>query len=322
MTKISNKTAFNLKGRGILTGLVSDSEIQSNTDEADESAAKWISMDQLQPGSLQPRQFFSEESIKSLAETFRVNGFKGAINVRKVNENKYEVVAGERRWRAAKVAGLEKIRCIIDNYEDDEALEFALIENLQREDLSKLEETEGILQLIEIKLGIPKSKVISIIRTEGHTDQLSRSDVILSNEIIQIETLLSFFNVELQTFRTKNLRTLSLPEDLKIAHLQQGLSYSCALEISKIRDPDQRQSLLKDTLGQKLSFRSIKKKVQEILRNKVGEVDQFASQVEQIQIKLRKAKNSNYIISKPQKRKRFERILKELNALLEEENEN
>ncbi len=319
MTKASDKSTFNLKGRGILDGLVSDQVNESKADEQSESAARWIPIEQIQAGSVQPRQFFSAASINSLSETFQVNGFKGAINVRRVKGDNYEIVAGERRWRAAKLAGLEKVRCIIDEYNDDEALEFALVENLQREDLSKLEETEGILQLIEFKLEIPKDKAVSIVRSEGHTDRLTRSDVAPSQEITQITSLLSYFNIELQTFRTKNLRTLSLPEDLKIAHLQQSLSYSSALELSKIKDPEKRSSLLEETLDNNLSFRSIKKKVKDLLNVSTKEVNPFASQVEQIETKLKQAKKSKDILIKPQKRKRLERILKDLTALLDEE---
>ena len=92
MTKASDKSTFNLKGRGILDGLVSVQVNESKADEQSESAARWIPIEQIQAGSVQPRQFFSEASINSLSETFQVNGFKGAINVRRVKGDNYEIV--------------------------------------------------------------------------------------------------------------------------------------------------------------------------------------------------------------------------------------
>ena len=263
MTKKMSRPGFDLKGRGILGGLVSNPPSSTPEETQMEDAAKWIAVTQIQPGNLQPRRYFSEESIDNLAESFKAQGFRGAINVRPRQEDTYEIVAGERRWRAAKAAGLTEVRCIVDQYSDEEALQFALVENLQREDLSKLEETEGILQLIEAKLGIKTEAAIQIVRTEGHSDKQLRSDVAPSEELQKIEALLSYFNIELQTFRTKNLRTLALPEDLKEAHLKDGLSYSAALELNKIKDAGLRAALLETAIHEKLSFREIKRRVKE-----------------------------------------------------------
>lgn len=265
MTNKTSRSAFDLKGRGILGGLVS-SPLTSDVEAAqlnEDAAAKWIPVGQIRPGKYQPRRYFSQESITSLAQSFKAQGFRGAINVRPQQGDTYEIVAGERRWRAAKEAGLNEVRCIIDDYSDEEALQFALVENLQREDLSKLEETEGILQLIETKLGIATEDAIYVIRTEGHSDKYARSDVAPSVELQKIEALLSYFNIELQTFRTKNLRTLTLPEDLKAAHLQDGLSYSAALELNKIKDDNQRATLLAAAIQDGLSFREIKRRVKD-----------------------------------------------------------
>lgn len=265
MTKNTSRSAFDLKGRGILGGLVSQPfpAVAEESQISETDAAIWIPVARIRPGKLQPRRYFSEDSINSLAQSFKVQGFRGAINVRPLADDTYEIVAGERRWRAAKVAGLEEVRCIVDQYTDEEALQFALIENLQREDLSKLEETEGILQLIETKLGIEAESAVQIIRTEGHSDQLARSDVAPSEELQKIAALLEYFNIELQTFRTKNLRTLTLPTDLKEAHLKDGLSYSAALELNKVKDDCQRAALLEATIRDGLSFREIKRRVKE-----------------------------------------------------------
>jgi ParB family chromosome partitioning protein len=317
MTKGTQKTPFNLKGRGVLGGLVSGPPPVSESSQKFENvAAEWIPTDRIKPGTVQPRQFFSQAGIDNLAKTFQKDGFRGALNVRPAEDGSYELVAGERRWRAAQQAGLSEVRCIVESYTDEEALEFALVENLQREDLSKLEETEGILNLIEVKVGIPRDQAIAIIKTEGHSDKRSRSDVAPSDELVHIEAVLAHFGIELQTFRTKNLRTLSLPEDLKQAHLEQNLSYSVALELNKVKDVDERQALLEEALDQKLSFREVKEKVRGVRQPK--QVAKEPTLVQQLEATVRRVKQSQHLLEKGQKRKQLEKLLNELESLLDE----
>lgn len=316
-----SSAAFNLKGRGVLGGLLSEAQpsAQTHTDAQEESAAKWIPLEKIQKGTFQPRQYFSQAGIDSLAQSFKERGFKGALNVRPLGNNTYELIAGERRWRAAKQAGLKEVRCIIDAYSDDEALEFALVENLQREDLSKLEETEGILDLIGVKLGLEREYVISIIRTEGHSDKRARSDVAPSEALKQIEELLTHFSIELQTFRTKNLRTLLLPNDLKEAHLKESLSYSSALELSKLKSEELRKALLQEVLKSKLSFRDIKDRVQSLVtRQRREEEPESLSLVRRLEATVRYAKKAERQLEAGRKKK-LEKLIRELEALLNEE---
>ncbi|NEP11600.1 MAG: ParB/RepB/Spo0J family partition protein [Symploca sp. SIO2C1] len=313
MSKHTPNTAFNLKGRSILGNLISE---PSATSEAQELAAEWISVGKIRKGDFQPRQFFSQKGIDSLANSFKERGFRGTLNVRPRTDGTYELIAGERRWRAAKQAGLEKVRCVVEQYSDSEALEFALVENLQREDLSKLEETEGILHLIETKLGIARNHAVSIVRTEGHSDKRNRSDVAPSDELRQIEELLSCFNIELQTFRTKNLRTLSLPEELKQAHLERDLPYSSALELNKVKDEQERKNLLEDVIANRLSFRDIKERVRE-LTAKQKEEGEVTTLVRRLEATAKQAKKVGHLLKTKQKKKRLEKLLTELESLLD-----
>jgi ParB family chromosome partitioning protein len=317
MSKNTSNAAFNLKGRSILGSLISESSV---SDAVQEAAAEWIPVDKIRKGSFQPRQFFSKEGIDSLAHSFKERGFRGTLNVRPLANGTYELVAGERRWRAAQQAGLEKVRCVVEQYTDEEALEFALVENLQREDLSKLEETEGILQLIETKLGIARDRAISLVRTEGHSDKRNRSDVAPSDELRQIEELLSYFNTELQTFRTKNLRTLSLPEELKQAHLERDLSYSSALELNKVKDELMRKTLLEEVITKGLSFRDIKERVRELNAKQDGEGEtEVTTLVRRLEATAKRARKVEHLLEKTQKKKRLQRLLGELEELLGKE---
>ena len=316
-SKSNKKESFSLAGKGILGGLVSnDSALSKDV----EKAAEWVDIDKIIKSPLQPRQFFDQSSLDSLSDAFKKHGFRGALNVRPVGNGTYELVAGERRWRAAQQASLEKVRCIVDEYTDEQALEFALMENLQRENLSKLEETEGILKFIEVKLGIDRDRAVNIVRTEGHSDKSARSYVAPSDEITQIEELLSLFDIGLQTFRTKHLRTLSLPDDLKQAHLNQGLSYSSAIELSKVKDDQERCDLLGDVLQKGLSFRATKERVREALSQdaKLGSLES-PDIVKRFAVIARRVKQSPAVLKKSQSRKRIERLLKELESLISEE---
>jgi ParB family chromosome partitioning protein len=105
----------------------------------------------LQPGAYQPRRSFDEDAIKGLAESIRERGILEPLLVRPLSDMKdaYEIIAGERRWRASQICGLHEVPVIIRDITDREALEFGIIENVQRQDLSPLEEAEGYQRLID-----------------------------------------------------------------------------------------------------------------------------------------------------------------------------
>ena len=102
-----------------------------------------VELEQINAGRFQPRENFNEESLNELTKSIKKHGVLSPILVRELGLNKYEVIAGERRLRASLKAGLETIPCLIDQKKDQDALESALIENLQREDLNAVEEARG-----------------------------------------------------------------------------------------------------------------------------------------------------------------------------------
>lgn len=108
-----------------------------------------LPIEQLSPGVFQPRQRFNEEELNDLADSIRKNGIVQPIIARQKSDGTFEIIAGERRWRAAKIAGLSEIPAIVRTLTDREALEIALIENIQRQDLMPLEVAEGYRRLIE-----------------------------------------------------------------------------------------------------------------------------------------------------------------------------
>ncbi len=106
-----------------------------------------IPIEFLHPNKNQPRKLFDEEKIDELSQSIKQKGLILPILVKKIDENNYQIIAGERRWRASQKAGLHDVPVIIKNLDDKEILEIALIENMQREDLNSIEEAEGIARL-------------------------------------------------------------------------------------------------------------------------------------------------------------------------------
>jgi len=110
---------------------------------APQRSIKDIQISKISPGRFQPRQDFNAEKIAELSSSIKKHGILSPILVREIGLNSFEVIAGERRLRASKMAGLNEIPCLVDQKEDQNALEAALIENLQREDLNAVEEARG-----------------------------------------------------------------------------------------------------------------------------------------------------------------------------------
>ncbi|MDD4494957.1 MAG: ParB/RepB/Spo0J family partition protein [Eubacteriales bacterium] len=133
--------------------------------EQEEKDIKELRLNEIDPNTDQPRKAFDDEKIQQLAESIKQHGVVQPIIVRK-EKSGYKIVAGERRWRAARLAGLEKIPVIVKDFSDRELMEVSLIENLQREDLNPLEEAQAYWELIkrykltqeEISMAIGKSR--------------------------------------------------------------------------------------------------------------------------------------------------------------------
>lgn len=124
-------------GRG-LNALLGDPDLQA---QGEGSVSLPIS--QVQPGLNQPRKRFDQDALADLAESIRVHGIIQPLTVRRLSSGYYQIIAGERRWRAAKLAGLAEVPAVIIEADDRKVMELGLIENLQREDLNPIEEAEG-----------------------------------------------------------------------------------------------------------------------------------------------------------------------------------
>ncbi|MBP57027.1 MAG: chromosome partitioning protein ParB [Rhodobiaceae bacterium] len=141
------------KGLAALIGEAEDSNLsKSDIKEINELSVRKsdeIPIEFLFPNKNQPRKIFDQEKIDELSQSIKQKGLILPILVKKIDEKNYQIIAGERRWRASQKAGLHNVPVIIKNLDDKEILEIALIENMQREDLNPIEEAEGITRLQE-----------------------------------------------------------------------------------------------------------------------------------------------------------------------------
>lgn len=131
-------------GRGLDALLAGD---VGSVGEAD--SLRMLKIGQLQPGKYQPRTQMDQESLASLAASIKAQGIMQPILVREIADERYEIIAGERRWRASQLAGLPEVPVLVREIPDESALAMALIENIQRENLNPLEEANGIKRLID-----------------------------------------------------------------------------------------------------------------------------------------------------------------------------
>lgn len=142
-------TARRNLGRGLSALLGAESEDYASLDRV--RLSKMVPVQMVHPGPVQPRHRFDDDQLKALSDSIRQNGILQPLLVRRhpTMPNAYEIVAGERRWRAAQLAQLHEVPVVIRELTDSEALELALVENVQRQDLSPLEEAEGYRRLMD-----------------------------------------------------------------------------------------------------------------------------------------------------------------------------
>lgn len=140
-------------GRG-LSALIGDESPEVTTNEVETNE---IDIDLIEPNPQQPRRRFVDDELDGLAQSIRVNGIVQPIVLRRHN-GRFQIVAGERRWRAAQRAGLRRVPAVVREVSDDKLLELALVENIQRQELNPIEEAQAYLQLIE-NIGLTQEQV-------------------------------------------------------------------------------------------------------------------------------------------------------------------
>jgi ParB family chromosome partitioning protein len=191
------------------------SALINNDENVDQSRVEEIFIDQIEANPFQPRSNFNENALNELADSIREKGVIQPITVRKIKAEKYQIVAGERRWRASKLVGLKKIPAVIRNFDDQEMLEIALIENIQREDLDPVEEATAdkeMLNNFEItqaelakQVGKSRSNVSNMIRLLKLADKVKNHLQQGTITIGHARALLSLAKEEAQVAACENI---------------------------------------------------------------------------------------------------------------------
>lgn len=188
-------------GRGLGALLSSDRTIDLGSEPTE------VETESIVPGSMQPRTHFDEASLQSLAESIRSHGIVQPLLVRRRGDG-YELIAGERRWRAARLAGLTRVPVVVKDVPDDSLLEIALIENIQREDLNAIEEAQAYKKLIDTvgltqealaaRVGRDRSYITNFLRLLRLPDDLQQLVIEGRLSTGHARTLLALTHVDLQ----------------------------------------------------------------------------------------------------------------------------
>jgi len=250
-------------GRGL--SALFESEIEE--DQVQEKPLKGemienVSVDQLSPGQYQPRKRFDEESLQELTDSIIEQGLMQPIIVRE-SDNNFEIIAGERRWRAAKLAKLDTIPVIVRDINDRTASIIALIENMQRVDLSSIEEAEGIKKMIDEfgmtheeasdAVGKSRSAVSNLLRllqlTDFVKDKLNSGDIDMGHARALISLAADQQNMVCQKIINEKLSVRKVEE-----LIQSGITKVNNKKISKVNNKNNDIEILQKEFSDKLGF--------------------------------------------------------------------
>lgn len=247
-----------------------------------------VKINEVEPNKDQPRKTFDEEKLKNLAESIKEHGVVQPIIVRK-EDNRYIIVAGERRWRASKLANLKTVPVIVKNFTPRELLEIALIENLQREDLNPIEEAEAFSKLIE-EFNMTQEEVGKVV---------GKSRAAVANSV----------------------RLLSLAEEIKEMLKEGKLTSGHARTLVTIEDPERQKEIAEKIVAKNLNVREAeilaageqkKKNKNKVTRKENIEISDLEEKLKSIygtKVNLIKGRNKGKIVFEYYSKDEFERII-------------
>ena len=211
-----------------------DALFMDNSIEEEAKSAVKLKLNDIEPNRAQPRKSFDEEALEELANSISTHGVIQPLLVRPLADGGYQLIAGERRWRASRMAGLTEVPVVIREMSDSEAMELALVENLQREDLNPIEEAQGLALLME---------------TYGLTQEQAAKRVGKSRPAV-----------------ANSMRLLSLPQDV-LAMVERGeLSAGHARTILALDNAGQITALANEIIKKNLSVRETERAVKALLK--------------------------------------------------------
>ena len=257
-------------GKGLDSLIPSNTTLEKKSETTQEKKSETVvKISKVEPNKSQPRKNFNEDTLQELADSIRQFGVIQPLIVQK-RDDYYEIIAGERRWRAAKLAGLKEVPVIIKDYSDEEMMEIALIENIQREDLNPIEEALAYKKLISDYQ----------LKQDELAEKISKSRVTITN----------------------SMRLLKLPEKVQNMVIDEMITSGHARTLLGLNDEKLQLELAEKIFEEKLSVRDTEKLVKEIMSPKENkkEKQEFkdAFIYEKIQNEFREIFGSNVIVKR------------------------
>ncbi|MFZ4405331.1 MAG: ParB/RepB/Spo0J family partition protein [Pseudobdellovibrionaceae bacterium] len=214
---------------------------QTVANPVDSSLRIWnVAIDRLQAGKYQPRKEFDKEALNELAQSIKQNGILQPIVARRDQSGRLEIIAGERRFRAAQLAGMHEVPVILKEYSDKETLELALIENIQRADLNPIEEAAAYSRLIE-EFALTQQQV---------AERVGKDRATVANA----------------------LRVLSLPVDIKEMIIQKTLSIGHAKVLLSLSEDQDKSRWAKKAISEKFTVRQLEKAIAKVKDDETAEL--------------------------------------------------
>lgn len=234
---------FNISNKGNALGRGLDALISTDTVKTSGSSTiNEIAIDQIEANPNQPRHEFDQEALEELAVSIRELGIIQPITLRQVADNRYQIIAGERRWRASQLAGLASIPAYIRTVNDENIMELALVENLQRQDLNAIEIALAYEHLLE-ESGMTQERI---------SERVGKS----------------------RTAITNYLRLLKLPAQVQMALQKKVLDMGHARALLSLESPSQQIKLFKDIIKNNYSVRKVEELVKRIKNEELGDKEQ------------------------------------------------
>ena len=234
---------FNISNKGNALGRGLDALISTDTVKTSGSSTiNEIAIDQIEANPNQPRHEFDQEALEELAVSIRELGIIQPITLRQVADNRYQIIAGERRWRASQLAGLTSIPAYIRTVNDENIMELALVENLQRQDLNAIEIALAYEHLLE-ESGMTQERI---------SERVGKS----------------------RTAITNYLRLLKLPAQVQMALQKKVLDMGHARALLSLESPSQQIKLFKDIIKNNYSVRKVEELVKRIKNEELGDKEE------------------------------------------------
>ena len=273
-----------------------------------------VPLDSVVMASSQPRRYFDPAKLAQLAESIKQHGILEPLLVRPLTSGQYELVAGERRYKAAHMAGLQEVPITSRNLSNREAWQLSLIENLQREDLNPVEETEGVLELLTLCLDCERRDIYRALAQLATAHKRgSKPTENIARFIDEIEKILKLtLGITPDSFRTSRLPLLKLPEDVLQVIREGKLEYTKARAIARVKDDEPRQMLLEQAIAKNMPLTEIQSRIKVMTEQRDSPPDRVLAQR---WAELGRRLQRSHAWRDRQKRDRITQLLNELEQL-------